>query len=265
MVHPLFDGQGMAIVEPAPEETVQRQPLPWTAPEAWDMDEPVCLGLSSYGSVEFSSHVSTVGLVMADRAITGPVFASTALVYVNRQRLVDQFLAHPELGGWLWMLDADMVVEPLTARMLVTCAKQCDLDVIGATAPTVTGRCESRVGVETAEGPRLLPLAEPAWGTVTLVDAMGTGCMLISRSLLERMEAAFPHGRLGALFCPTEAETEDYCFCLRAGSLGARIGTLNLPQVRHRKVGSLALASQAVCPAVPWLVRVRGGSVAELE
>jgi hypothetical protein len=97
-------------------DLVAVEPIAWERPERWDADERVCLGLTSFGLVQFMSEASLLRLVMADRAIGGPLFAEGPLVYTNRRRIVEQFRNDRGLGGFLVFVDADMIVSGDLAR-----------------------------------------------------------------------------------------------------------------------------------------------------
>jgi hypothetical protein len=231
-------------------DLVAVEPIPWQRPERWDEREPVCLGLTSHGQVQFMSAASLLRLVMVDQAITGPLFAQGPLVHETRRKIVEQFRDDPDLGKFLLFVDGDVVASPDLARALVTVAKDLELDVVSQCYPTIRGCCEAAISDPTEA---LADIAEPAFGAVVRVDFVGFGAVLLRRSVLDAMVEAFGRAGPDCLFVPAvnaPALGEDYAFCYRARELGARVATANVTRVYHLKTVPLAPRSQRGLPSL---------------
>lgn len=121
----------------------------------------------------------------------------------NRNMLVESFLAGPPSHQWILFVDSDMTPEPFTIPRLLSH----NVDVVGALYYSRDGQYQPMYGeladdrVQTsAEG-----LRKVAW--------VGTGCLLVKRSVLEVMDRPYME-----FLAPGMAE--DVYFCAKAGKLG---------------------------------------------
>lgn len=199
------------------------------------------------GQVTGEFHESLIAAIMGDRqqrivghlAITsGPRIASA------RNEMCRRFLAHPDSPNWLWMLDADMEFPVDALERLLKYADK-------YTRPIMGGLCfGGRRGdvfptiyrlVNDPEKPVETIKDFPLDATVK-VDATGTACLLIHRSVLTKMLAQFPEP------APWFSESvyngvefgEDVTFCLRAAQLNIPVHVhtgVTIGHVKPRVIG----------------------------
>jgi GT2 family glycosyltransferase len=158
-----------------------------------------------------------------------------------RNECVRGFLKNPK-SEWLWMLDTDMKFEPDTLDKLLDIADPDQRPVVGAL-------CFG--GGNGTPFPTMYRLVDPAenggnviecmleWqpGSIVQVDATGAACLLIHRSVLEKMAAQFPEP------APWFAEMvykryefgEDWGFCMRLGVLGIPLFVHTGASIGHMK------------------------------
>lgn len=174
--------------------------------------------------------------------------ASGPRISAARTQIVDTFLGFPGQPEWLWMLDADMSFPADTLARLLKAADPDERPIVGGLC-FVGGR-------EAAPHPTLYVLKEDDgcarldtildWprGDVVQVDATGAACVLVHRSVLERLAVHYPRP------FPWFAETflgdaqigEDITFCLRARRLGIPVHVHTGVEVGHIKAGPIDLA-----------------------
>lgn len=172
------------------------------------------------------------------RRIIGRLSNSSGANITNaRNEIVERALKLPNLD-WLWWIDTDMVFPPDTLERLIETAHPEKRPIVGGLCfslqngnrarPTIYQiRADGRVGVQWDYPPN----------TLVEVDATGTGCLLVHRSVFEAMagkhNAAFPwfmESALGDL-----PIGEDITFCLRARTLGFPIFVDTRVKVGHEK------------------------------
>lgn len=220
--------------------------------------EKVVIAYLHPGSVHGAFMESVLNLLVYDIAFHrrivngGGRLASQASCNLSgpRNTVVKQFLAYGQ-ADWLWFVDTDMVFEPDTLERLLQHADPVD-------APIVGGLCfaldEGRVV------PTLYDLVDDGRGSADVVrydawepDAMmqvaatGTGCLLIHKSVLEKVRDFRPPGRPGQVgfntaypwFQETDHDGkpvgEDITFCWRAGLVGAPIYVNTAVHIGHVK------------------------------
>jgi hypothetical protein len=172
-----------------------------------------------------------------------------------RNTVVKQFLAFGE-ADWLWFVDSDMVFEPDTLERLLQYA---DPDK----APIVGGLCfgfdEGRVvptlydlvGEDDGIGVVRYNMWPP--DAMFQVAATGTGCILIHKSVLEKVRDFMPESRPGQVgfnqaypwFQEMEHEGqpvgEDITFCWRAGIAGVPVYVNTAVHIGHVKQQLLSI------------------------
>jgi hypothetical protein len=214
--------------------------LDWAPPDEW-ADDLVALGLTSHGTVTFASSVATMRLLVHDRRTVGPLAREGPLPNRTRSRLVRDFLTSPDYAdaSWLLQLDGDVIVPKHAARALVTIARGLGLDVVAGVYSTASGDAEGQVF--DPEAGELLDVAELPPETVAEVDRVGAGCLLCSRSILERVTAEFGWASVFDTITQTDeaGETrlasEDFAFCARVRKLGGRIALASWVRALHCK------------------------------
>lgn len=164
-------------------------------------------------------------------AMVGRVGSSCAgpLVAVARNRLAAQFLDRGR-EQWLFMVDTDVVFEPLMLARLadaadpdkrpVVCGVVAQLDAAGDIYPVIYGTAERD---EAGEVTRFIPARDlPADGVIP-IEGCGAAFVLIHRSVLEAIRAkdGTDHGWFREVPAPGgEIRGEDLSFCLRAADAG---------------------------------------------
>lgn len=175
-----------------------------------------------------SRHIPGNGGVIG--AMGGPRVAST------RNRVVRTFLDNPALGSWLWFVDSDMVFAPDALDRLLAFADP-------VARPVVAGLCFSGSWGTLKMAPTLVDLDGHLiedWprGEPIEVGRTGAACLLIHRSVLERMGKAnadypypwFEDGHLQGL-----EVGEDVTFCLRLNAMGIPVWVHTGIRVGHVK------------------------------
>lgn len=201
----------------------------------------VIVGHLSHGQTEQAFLVSLDHIAATDERVLWPpirVQCNTDLAK-GRNQLVEAWLDVTP-AEFLWMLDDDMGVEPDCLDKL--------LQVCGPDNPVVGGLCFAykRTAVASHGGPRFViqptiydvvdtgqdlgvtPRADYARDSVIDADATGAACLLIHRSVAERMRAESP-GAPRSWFDPVTIPgrsrdgrvrfSEDLSFCLRLKAL----------------------------------------------
>lgn len=155
----------------------------------------------------------------------------------NRNRMVDAFATTD--FEWLWMVDADMVFAPDALERLLATKHH----VVGGLCRTSEGKPTMWRFTDGLDTERV-----EAWddGDIVEVDATGTGCLLIHRSVLSRMKAKYASLESGAEnpypwfidgLCSRKGDPlgEDTAFCVRARGLGIPIFVHTGVKVGHVK------------------------------
>jgi len=209
----------------------------------------VALGYVHGGVVHEPFFRSVVDAVLWDRPRMGLIrkFESCGGLYVaiNRNKVVEKFLETD--CEWLWFLDTDIVFGHETLYQLLKLASDHDIKIISA---LYFGRLNGNdVGtqpiwmVKSPDGV-YQTLAEFNHG-LNEVDAIGMGCCLIHREVLEKMRDVydddewmwFSHDVVTKVDGTKTHLGEDLTFCRRAQALGYRIfgsGSVVVGHVKSR-------------------------------
>jgi GT2 family glycosyltransferase len=181
-------------------------------------------------------------------ALIGSFFdlASGPVLSIARNTCAEEFLKSGQ--EWLWFVDSDTVFGPDVLPRLLALADPVKRPIVSAAVPIggrdprermqqVTGIPElfwAAYRSDAAGGLRPLPVREPV-GECERVDAVGTGCVVIHRGVLE---AAGP-GPFCELSSGNAVMGEDLAFCRRADALGIPIHLAGGVRVGHAKVVTL--------------------------
>lgn len=214
--------------------------------------EKVVLAYVVSNDVSYSWHRSMMGLVAYDAAHHGrlqqpggylAIKYGTGGLIEARNQAVHEFLDDYD-ADWLFWLDTDMGFQPDALELLLEAADPAERPIVG-------GLCfaqredepDGMGGWRTQPTPTIydwITLDDPAgpqsgyavrWdyplGTVTQCAATGSACILIHRSVLEKMRDAFASGTIRPAWYdrlpnPSTQQllSEDLSFCARAGALG---------------------------------------------
>lgn len=172
-------------------------------------------------------------------------FGSGPLLSLARNACAEAFLESKQ--EWLFFVDTDTVFGPHVLPALLELADPADCPVLSAAVPVIRGNANagSQPGgtldlawsaFETAPGGELSMLsARMPLGTRQRVAAVGTGCVLIHRSVLE----AIGDGPFNEESHGKHCIGEDLAFCRRATAKGFPIHVTGSVRVGHAKVVTL--------------------------
>jgi GT2 family glycosyltransferase len=133
---------------------------------------------------------------------------------------------------WLWMVDSDIDFPPDTLDRMLGAADPVERPVLGASYLVLNDELQPVRGIYAIPqlGKPAVPV-EPEPDTVMQVDATGTGCLLIHRSVLEKA-GLFPFAQVLTSTCEY---SEDLSFCLRVRELGFPVHVATGIMVGHTK------------------------------
>lgn len=201
------------------------------------------------GQVDARFHTSIIDLFIHDMFSEGRIirggghFASRsgANIVNARNELVRMFLDMHQ-AEWLFMVDADMSFDRDTIDRLVEAADPETRPIVGALCFGTWEGAESQDLFPTiywwVDNPRGVARAlEYPDDTVMQVGATGAACILIHRSVLEKMRDQYPgpwHWYAEQIF-DGRPMSEDITFCLRASALGIPVHVHTGVKTGHAK------------------------------
>lgn len=220
----------------------------------------VHIGFCAGGSVLTKFMVSVLALMRHDfthRQLTGGDFTAEEGLYIdnNRDSLARSFLTKTD-AEWLLSLDTDVSFGPDVLDLLIDVADSIQRPIVSALYVGRLGPDKQVVPIWLVEGNRekhgypyqtagQLHLDRPQelW-------AVGMGCCLIHRSVLETMQAKYLAGQVSWTASPwvwfgrdavqtvrgLEPMGEDVCFCARARECGFTVWGHAGVQVTHHKL-----------------------------
>lgn len=236
------------------------------------MTDSVCLAYVHDLEVAYSFHDSLVNLLLFDASSSGRVMAggytavrcarSSDLVEARNQA-AEAFLARP--AEWLFFVDTDMGFAPDTIERLLAAADPVNRPIVGAlcfaqreteqdgmsgyrTSPRVT----ILDWVDTGQGPRFMGRSSYPVNTVVKCAGTGAACVLIHRSVLERIRDEHGPAWFDRVPGPDgKLLGEDVSFCVRAGAQDIPIHVHTGVRTTHLKnvwIGEPDFWRQAVVP-----------------
>ncbi len=219
------------------------------------MSDTVTLAYVHDTEVAASFHDSLVNLLLLDaaneqRVVRGGYIAvryGTGGITAARNQVAEAFLV--QSADWLFVVDTDMGFAPDTLERLLAAADPAERPIMGALcfawreleADGLSGyRCQPRPTifeyVPTAEGDKFMGVSQYAPDTVVQCAGTGSACILIHRSVIERIHDAYGptwyeriKGTDGSLL------GEDISFCVRAGACGIPIHVHTGVKTSHLK------------------------------
>ncbi|HEX2550055.1 MAG TPA: hypothetical protein VHK64_00555, partial [Nocardioidaceae bacterium] len=210
--------------------------------------EKVVLAYVVSNDVSYSWHRSMMGLVSYDASLSGrlqkpggclAIKYGTGGLIEARNQAVHEFL-EDHSAEWLFWLDTDMGFQPVALELLLEAADPVERPIVG-------GLCfaqredepDGMGGWRTQPTPTIydwITLDDQSgyavrWDypidTVTQCAATGSACILIHRTVLEKMRDAFASGAIRPAWydrlpnpSTNQLLSEDLSFCARAGALG---------------------------------------------
>lgn len=207
----------------------------------------VSIGVCDPGTVNGDFAFKLVQLAQARSARLGPFvrIKGNGLLSKLRNRVVKTFLDNTD-SDWLLLIDSDEQLSPAVFDQLIDTAHHTERPVVAGlvfAAFKVDGEAYPKpvpaIFQDTPQG--FLPLFKYDRNAVFQIDACGTGCVLIHRSVLEKMrEMADPHQ--GTDWCwfwdgPLNGEwiSEDLLFSRRVRQLGFPIHVNTAAILPHQK------------------------------
>lgn len=168
---------------------------------------------------------------------------ATANLAKARNRLVEEFLTNHQACDWLLFMDADMVFDHDAVHRLVARAIQHDVKILGGLCLIVTADGPLPTLFIDDEDTVTRVLLDWPEDTVQQVAATGTGCLLVHRSVFEKMQADASGSRncwfnFDVVTSQTGKEWslgEDVSFCLRARRAGFDIYVDTTNHIGHHK------------------------------
>lgn len=197
----------------------------------------------------------------------------------GRNQAVEQFLTDRK-AQWLWWVDTDMGFAPDTVDRLLEAADPVERPVVGALCfASIQTAVDGMGGWSTKTTPTIFDWAQDGdkWGFAvrwdyaanTLVRCHGTGsaCILIHRSVFEKMLAArIEDPKFGAWYDrrinPTTGQriAEDLSFCVRANALEIPIYVHTGVRTTHAKpiwLGEQQYWNERALNPAPWTPEVK--------
>lgn len=211
------------------------------------MSGDVFLGYADYGQwvPEFGESLADFFLhdAMGDRRVGGRCRAKGPYIAENRTRIVREFLKSP--CEWLWMLDIDLVFPPQILDALMEAADPARRPVVGAlyfsSYESTPDGTWWPMWLERQGDQEYCVVSRVQLGEVRELSVAGTGCMVIHRSVLERLaevHSGDPWPWFGHDVRGGERAGEDVTFCTRARAAGFSVWGLAVP-LRHFKTISV--------------------------
>ena len=170
---------------------------------------------------------SKAKMFRADKNIVALDHESSCNLPLNRNTLLHRFMAQ-ERGLWYLFTDTDISFPTFTASAMLRVAQDTRADIV-VVPYLLTNGCSTNA--RALEGGGYYTQGTFKLDRAYEVDAAGTGCMMLSREILSRMEAKYAdlspwefcgYDRITLDGKPTY-ESEDYSLCRRAREAGARI------------------------------------------
>lgn len=186
---------------------------------------------------------SVVGLFTGEYAdLVGSFYdlASGPVLSIARNTCAEALLASSQ--EWLWFVDTDTMFRPDVLPRLLALADPVERPIVAAAVP-ISGKNPSRQFKDSSDlfwsafrhngtgGVEPIPCTAPV-GELERVDAVGTGCVLIHRSVFE----ALGPGPFNEMAEGREVLGEDLAFCRRCDAKGIPIHLAGQVRVGHAKV-----------------------------
>lgn len=151
---------------------------------------------------------------------------------------------------WLWMVDSDIQFSPNTLPALLSHAHPDKVPIIGANACVYTPTGDvaptlyefAKPDDASDELPKTRYMADWQPDTLTQVAATGCGCLLVHRTVFEKIDLKMPEDAghwFAEMRIGDEQLGEDISFCVRAGLCGMPVHVHTGIKVGHIKAGLL--------------------------
>ena len=210
----------------------------------------VIIGFISPGHVDtlFALRLAALFREKRDRVVDVMTDENSGLLSRGRNQIAANFLDHPANADWLLMIDTDQQLTEEGFDKLVEAAHDTERPIVaglyfgawrGEFYPTPVPLIFHRI-----EGTsRFRPLVEYPRDTLVEIDSAGTGCLLVHRSVFERIRERNdnPHDPAG-IWCwfrdmavNGDWFSEDHFFCSVAREVGFKLHAHTGVVLPHRK------------------------------
>lgn len=164
---------------------------------------------------------------------SGPMIAPA------RNEIVRTFLSHDD-WDWLWMIDADMTFPPETLDRLLEAADKTTTPILGGLCFIVgrAGKIEPTLRVTDADEGGLKVVWDYPENAVVSVDATGGACLLVHRSVFERLAETYNDNPYPFFADSAHGQIqwgEDVTFCIRARQHGFPVKVHTGIEIGHVK------------------------------
>jgi hypothetical protein len=223
------------------------------------MNDKVIIGFLSPGEVDtmFALRLAAIFRERRDRVVDLMTDENSGLLSRGRNQVVANFLAHSTGAEWLLMLDVDQQLMLEDFDKLVAAAHDTDRPIVaglyfGAWPGEFYPTAVPLIFYEHPQLPgRFVPFNEYPRDQIIPVDSAGTGCLLVHRSVFEKIAADadethdiahFADGSSAPAWCwfrdfPHRGDwfSEDHYFCARARERGFKLHAHTGVVLPHRK------------------------------
>ena len=211
------------------------------------------LAFADAGQVQTASAVSMIATALHSPSLRGVINRSSPRVPAARNYLVAEFLTTGM--DWLWFVDSDMEFPPDALDRLLAVADPETRPVVGGLCFSLNGReiCSTLMQKNPDGVTYSLAIGWPLNGVVE-VDATGAACLLIHRTVVERMREALPgpnHWFADEVHDGKDIG-HDIVFCERVKSLGYPVCVHTGVSIGHLKIEQYDFDSY-----VRWVTRNR--------
>ena len=218
----------------------------------------VIVGWINPGMVDsmFAMRIAELYRERRDRIVDLMTDENSGLLSRGRNQLAANFLTHPSHADWLLMLDADQQLTLEGFDKLVAAAHDTERPIVaglyfGAWGGEFYPTPVPLIFTALAGTSRFVPIWKYPRDTVIPVDSAGTGCLLVHRSVFERIAeqadqqhhvAHYADGTSAVRWgwfqdMPVNGDwfSEDHYFCARARSVGFKLHAHTGAVLPHRK------------------------------
>lgn len=225
--------------------------------ETWNRSDAVTVAYVNHNEVSYSWHHSMVEMIGYDLTSKGRTMQGGYIAYRYgtdglvdaRNKAVEQFLSERD-SQWLWWVDTDMGFAPDTVDRLVEAADPVKRPIVGGLCFTQRETGEDGLGGwRTAAAPTIFDWVREGdqqgfairWdypeNTVTQCSGTGSACILIHRSVFEKLFAKYGKSWYDRAFNPSmkQETSEDLSFCMRAIALGIPVHVHTGVKTSHQK------------------------------
>lgn len=193
-------------------------------------NEPIAVGYVHMGMVHEIFMRSLAQMIRADSNVKVMMHESSCNLPLNRNLVLHRFLDSPkEHGDWLLFLDTDIGFPLYSASLMLKVAKENDADMV-AVPYQLTNGCSTFAAKIPGGGYHTQGTFQ--WDRAYAIDAAGTGCMLLKRTMLEKMRDVYKAEYEPWEFCGYDRitingkpmyESEDYSLSRRMQQAGGKL------------------------------------------